>query len=201
MTEDENFLNGWNGFKRRKLPFHPLNPLSFWGRSMSYVGFGQDSHHFVDEGDAKPLVLGGVTIPGTRGLKGNSDADVILHAIFNALTQAVGGRSIGYYCDKLCLEDGITDSREYLKIPLRMLVEKNCAINNLGVSVECHRPRIEPWSDAIKQSLAQLLHIAEDRIGINATSGEKLTAFGRGEGIQAFAIVSLMQQVSTDLTD
>ena len=62
---------------------------------MFYVGFGQDSHHFVDEGDPKPLVLGGVTVPGHRGLKGNSDADVILHALFNALTQAVGGRSIG----------------------------------------------------------------------------------------------------------
>ena len=161
---------------------------------MFYVGFGQDSHHFVDEGDDKPLVLGGVVIPGERGLKGNSDADVILHAVFNALTQAVGGRSIGYYCDKLCREDGITDSREYLKIPLRMLAEKHCVINNLGVSVEGRRPRIEPWSDAIKQSLAQLLHITVDQIGINATSGEKLTAFGRGEGLQAFAIVSLIKQ-------
>ena len=165
---------------------------------MFYVGFGQDSHHFVEKGDDKPLVLGGVVIPGERGLKGNSDADVILHAVFNALTQAVGGRSIGYYCDKLCLEDGITDSREYLKIPLQMLAEKHRVINNLGITVEGHRPRIEPLSDAIKQSLAKLLHIAVDQIGINATSGEKLTAFGRGEGIQAFAIVSL---VSTDLTD
>ncbi len=158
---------------------------------MFYVGFGQDSHHFVEEGDDKPLVLGGVVIPGERGLKGNSDADVILHAVFNALTQAVGGRSIGYYCDKLCLEDGITDSREYLKIPLQMLAEKHCVINNLGITVEGHRPRIEPWSDAIKQSLAQLLGIEVSQIGINATSGEKLTAFGRGEGIQAFAIVSV----------
>jgi len=165
------------------------------GERMFYVGFGQDSHHFVDEGDDKPLVLGGVVIPGERGLKGNSDADVILHAVFNALTQAVGGRSIGYYCDKLCLEDGITDSREYLKIPLQMLAEKRCVINNLGVSLEGRRPRIEPWSDAIKQSLAQLLGIDVSQIGINVTSGEKLTAFGRGEGIQAFVIVSL---VSTD---
>ncbi|HQE94202.1 MAG TPA: 2-C-methyl-D-erythritol 2,4-cyclodiphosphate synthase [Anaerolineae bacterium] len=162
---------------------------------MFSVGFGQDSHHFVDEGDPKPLILGGVVIPGERGLKGNSDADVILHAVFNALTQAVGGRSIGYYCDKLCLEDGITDSREYLKIPLQMLAEKHYVINNLGVSVEGRRPPIEPWSDAIKQSLAPLLGITTTQIGINATSGEKLTAFGRGEGIQVFAIVSL---TSTD---
>jgi 2-C-methyl-D-erythritol 2,4-cyclodiphosphate synthase len=159
---------------------------------MFYVGLGLDSHHFVEAGDDKPLVLGGVVIPGERGLKGNSDADVILHAVFNALTQAVGGRSIGYYCDKLCLEDGITDSREYLKIPLHMLAEKRCVINNLGITVEGHRPRIEPWSDAIKESLAQLLGIDVAQIGINATSGEKLTAFGRGEGLQAFVIVSLM---------
>ena len=166
---------------------------------MFYVGFGQDSHHFVDEGAPKPLVLGGVTVPGQRGLKGNSDADVILHALFNALTQAVGGRSIGYYCDKLCLEDGITDSREYLKIPLAMIEEKGGVINNVGISVEGHRPRIEPLSDAIKQSVAQVLHIDVEQIGINATSGEKLTPFGRGEGLQAFVIVSLIaQRMGTD---
>ena len=159
---------------------------------MFYVGFGQDSHAFVDVGDDKPLVLGGVTFPGELGLKGNSDADVILHALFNALTQAVGGRSIGHYADKLCLEDGITDSREYLKIPLAMIAEKGCAINNVGISIEGRRPRIEPRVDAIKRSLTQILHIAEARIGINATSGEGLTAFGRGEGLQAFAIVSLV---------
>lgn len=161
---------------------------------MFYVGFGQDSHAFVDEGDDKPLTLGGVTYPGERGLKGNSDADVIVHALFNALTQAVGGRSIGYYCDDLCLRDGITDSREYLKIPLAMIEEKGYVINNVGISLEGKRPRIEPRVDAIKHSLAQLLHMSEDQIGINATSGEELTTFGRGEGLQAFAIVSLIKK-------
>ena len=168
---------------------------------MFYVGFGQDSHHFVDEGDPKPLVLGGVTVSGHRGLKGNSDADVILHALFNALTQAVGGRSIGYYADKLCLEDGITDSAEYLTIPLEMIAEKGRVINNVGISVEGHSPRIEPLSDAIKARVAQILHIDESQIGINATSGEKLTAFGRGEGLQAFVIVSLIGAMHLQDTD
>jgi len=163
---------------------------------MLRVGFGQDSHVFVHEMDDKPLILGGVIIPGGRGLQGNSDADVILHAVFNALTQAIGGRSIGYYCDSLCLQQGVTDSKEYLEIPLEMLKEKGYVINNLGISIEGKRPRIEPFVDQIRQSVACILQISVEQIGLNATSGEGLTPFGRGEGLQAFAIVSVVKQPS-----
>ncbi len=155
------------------------------------VGLGQDSHRFVAPGDDKPLLLGGVLIEGGQGLAGNSDADVVLHALFNALSQAMGGRSLGYYAGPMCLEEGITDSREYLKVALQMVQDQDYVIGNVGISIECLRPRIEPWVPLMKDTLADLLDIWLEQIGITATSGEHLTDFGRGDGIQTFVTVSL----------
>lgn len=158
------------------------------------VGLGQDSHKFAEANVSKPLLLGGVRFDHEPALEAESDGDVILHAVFNALSQAVGGRSLGYYSDPLFREQGITDSRRYLEIGLQLVREKHYMITNLGVSIECRRPRIEPHADEIKQSLASLLGIAQDQVSITATSGEGLTAFGRGEGIQVFVIVGLVRE-------
>lgn len=158
------------------------------------VGLGQDSHRFVVPGDEKPLLLGGVLIEGGQGLTGYSDADVILHALFNALSQAIGGRSIGYYADPMRLDEGITDSREYLKVALQMVQDQDYVIGNVGISIECLRPRIEPWVLLMKDSLADLLDIRPEQIGITATSGEHLTDFGRGDGIQAFINITLFHR-------
>ena len=158
---------------------------------MFRVGLGQDSHRFAD--DMKPLVLGGFVIPGEKGMDANSDGDVILHAIFNALSQAVGGRSIGHYTEPLFLEQGIRDSREYIKIALKMVKENKYKISNMGVMIEAKRPMLEPHSDAIKKSLAAILGIDKSRIGLTFTTGEGLTSFGKGEGIQAFAIAGLVK--------
>lgn len=159
---------------------------------MFRVGFGQDSHEFVKDGDKKPLKLGGVLISNERGLKGNSDGDVVLHALFNALSQAIGERSIGIYADPK-FERGITDSKEYLKTILSMVKEKGYIINNVGIMIEAKKPKIEEHVCKMKKSLSKLLKLEESQIGITATSGENLTAFGRGEGIQTFVIVSLVK--------
>jgi 2-C-methyl-D-erythritol 2,4-cyclodiphosphate synthase len=156
------------------------------------VGMGQDSHRFEDEASTKPLVLGGVVFPGHPGLQANSDGDVVLHAVFNALSQAIGKRSLGVYADPLCAK-GITDSREYLRVALDMVRAAGYTVNNVGVSIEARRPKIEPKAGEMKTSLARLLDVAEDQVGITATSGEGLTAFGRGEGIQVLVIVSLVR--------
>ena len=158
---------------------------------MFRVGLGQDSHRFAD--DMKPLVLGGFVIPGEKGMDANSDGDVILHAIFKALSQAVGGRAIGHYTAPLFLEQGIRDSREYIKIALKMVKENKYKISNMGVMIEAKRPMLEPHSDAIKKSLAAILGIDKSRIGLTFTTGEGLTSFGKGEGIQAFAIAGLVK--------
>lgn len=155
------------------------------------VGLGHDSHSFVEEG-IKPLILGGMLIEGHKGLSGNSDGDVILHAVFNALSQAVGEHSIGFYADPLCIEQGITDSREYLIIAYDMIKRAGYKIANVGISVECRTPRLEEISSMIKESIANILGILSNQVGITATTGEGLTAFGRGEGIQVWVVVSLI---------
>ena len=158
---------------------------------MIRVGLGQDSHAFEPEGSTKPLILGGVVFAGHPGLLANSDGDVVLHALFNALSQALGKRSLGVYADPIC-QRGVTDSREYLAVALDMVRHAGYTISNVGVSVEGRRPRIEPMSQTMKQNIARLLDVAGDQVGITATSGEGLTAFGRGEGIQVLVIVSLI---------
>ncbi len=159
---------------------------------MVRVGFGSDSHLF-DESGNKPLVLGGVRVEGERGLKANSDGDVILHALFKALSQACGGESIGHYADPL-YKRGITDSREYVKIALRMVTDIGYRISNIGIMIEAKKPFISlRLNSEIKGSIASLADIGEKDIGITYTSGEGLTSFGRGKGMLAQAIVSLIK--------
>jgi 2-C-methyl-D-erythritol 2,4-cyclodiphosphate synthase len=149
---------------------------------------GQDSHRFEEEGSTKRLMIGGVQISGCPGLAGNSDADVVLHALVNALSGISGHNILGKISDDMCLRQGITDSRAYLAKAMESLV--NCQISHVSVAIEGKRPRLEPVIDAIKGSLANLLKLQPSDVGITATTGEGLTAFGRGEGLQAFVIVS-----------
>lgn len=159
---------------------------------MVRIGYGTDSHTFEDTGD-KPLVLGGVKLSDRNGLRANSDGDVILHALFNAVSQACGGESLGYYADNLC-KKGITDSKEYIKVVLKMVSEIGYKINNIGIMVEAKKPRISFGDNKkMKQSIARLAGITEKDVGITFTSGEGLTAFGRGEGVLAQAVVSLVK--------
>lgn len=158
------------------------------------VGLGQDSHAFDTQ--KKDLILAGVNFGQSEcnGLKGNSDADVILHSICNALSQAIGGRSLATWADKMCLEQGIKDSSGYVKVVFEKVKKLGLKINNLGVMIEAKKPRIEPKVDLMKKSLSQLLELDEQRISITATSGEGLTEFGKGNGIQALTIVSLTKE-------
>lgn len=167
------------------------------------VGIGQDSHAFEDSSEtimAQPpfqpcqncLTLAGLKIPGHPKLKANSDGDVILHAIFNALSQAIGDMSLGFYADETC-EKGVKDSKKYLQIILKKIKRQKFKINNLGLMVECKSPKIDPLTNRLKKSLSAILDLPATRIGITATTGENLTAFGAGLGIQCFAIVSLIK--------
>jgi len=156
------------------------------------VGFGTDSHGFEDSTE-KPLILGGVKIHSSGGLRANSDGDVILHALFNALSQACGGRSLGFYADPL-LEQGITDSARYLDSALDLVRERNCRVHNVGIMVEARRPRLSLEDiDRMRRTIAGLVDVNERDVGITFTSGEGLTSFGRGDGILAQAVVSLVE--------
>jgi 2-C-methyl-D-erythritol 2,4-cyclodiphosphate synthase len=153
-----------------------------------FSALGQDSHRFTDKTAEKPLVLGGVPIPDTPGLQGNSDADVILHAVCNALSGLSGINVLGARTDILCNEQGITDSRVYVREALATL--KSIQLVHVSISVEARRPRLHSFNLTIRQSVADLLGLSLDRVGFTATSGEGLTAFGRGEGIMASVIAS-----------
>ena len=158
---------------------------------MYKVGLGQDSHPF-EKNKIKPLILGGVKISIEGGLEGNSDGDVILHCICNALSSAIGGDSLGTWADEMCLKKGIKDSSQYLKWILGKVEKKSFIIENISISIEAKKPRLSlEMINQIKHNLASLLTIKIDQIGITITSGEGLTAFGRGEAIQALTIILL----------
>lgn len=154
------------------------------------IGIGQDSHHFDKN---KKLTFGGVTFQNYFGFIGNSDGDVIIHSLCNALSSAIGGESLSTWSDDMC-QQGITDSREYLKHILN-IVFQNFAISNISIAVEAQIPRLtSDEKQQVKKSLARILKINTDQIGITYTSGEDLTSFGKGEGIQVFSTVLLIEK-------
>ncbi|MDP2642743.1 MAG: 2-C-methyl-D-erythritol 2,4-cyclodiphosphate synthase [Candidatus Peregrinibacteria bacterium] len=157
------------------------------------VGIGQDSHEFEASKSAKShLTLGGIKIPTEPKLKANSDGDVILHALFNAISQALGEKSLGFYADEK-VKEGIKDSKKYIELILKKAHKQGYKLNNIGLMLECSHPTIDPISHKIKKSLSDLLSLPQAKIGITATSGEALTPFGKGQAIQCFAIVSLVK--------
>jgi len=158
------------------------------------VGIGQDSHEFAtDEKErSKGLVLGGILFKNFPKLEANSDGDVILHAIFNALSQSLGEHSLGFYADSLCVKEKVTDSKKFLDIVLKKIAKEKFIIGNVGLMIECKIPKIDPLVSQLKKSLSKILAIQTQKIGITATSGENLTSFGAGKGIQCFAIISLI---------
>ncbi len=164
-------------------------------KNMNKVGLGQDSHAFESPQINKPLILGGIKISDHGGLKANSDGDVILHSLCNALSSAIGGDSLGTWSDDMCLKQGIKDSTKYLKYIIKIIKNKNYFLENISISVEAKKPRLDINTiKKIKERLAVLLSINLDQVGITFTSGEELTTFGRGEAIQAFTIVSLYKR-------
>ncbi len=163
---------------------------------MIKIGIGQDSHRIVEEAenaDKKPLLLGGHTLPVTYALAGNSDADVLLHAATNALSGITGRPVLGPVADALCRQ-GIKDSAVYLRKALQDLHALGYSLTHLSLSVECARPKILPHMEQIRRSMAVLAGIPVEDIGITATSGEGLTDFGKGLGIQAICTATAQRR-------
>lgn len=158
-------------------------------RKKVLTGIGEDSHCFDDSGT---MTLGGVKIKDLPKLKANSDGDLILHALFNAISSALGEGSISLTADPM-VEQGIIDSSIYLDTLLDIANKRRYRLNNISISLECARPKIDPLTDDIKASLSKMLDVEIRNIGITATSGEKLTSFGKGEGIRCSCVVSLVK--------
>ncbi len=154
------------------------------------VGIGQDSHRFDFDNKNKQLILGGVIFEGCTPLAGNSDADVVLHSITNAVSGVTCVNILGKTADELCLKQGITDSRAYLEEALKHL--DGSKVVHVSVSIECSTPKITPKIPQMRKSISAILEIPENCVGITATTGEGLTAFGQGKGIQAISCITVI---------
>ncbi len=156
---------------------------------MIKVGLGQDSHRIQEPAQGKPLLLGGVRFAETFALEGNSDSDVVLHAVTNAISGITGKPILGPVADGLC-RAGVTDSAAYLRAALDDLKSIGYRIVHVSISLECLRPKILPRLSELRAGLAGLLGVAESDVGLTATTGEGLSDCGRGLGIQALVVVT-----------
>lgn len=155
------------------------------------TGIGQDSHRFLPEDTSKPCIMGGVIFEGVPGFQANSDGDVIFHAICNAISSVTGVIILGTVADDLCKLSGITDSLVYLKEALKTLGKQK--ISHLAVTLEAARPKILKKIPIMRQSIADALEIDFSQVGITATTGEGLTDFGCGDGVQCLCILTTIE--------
>lgn len=163
------------------------------GNIVSISTIGQDSHRFGEPAGDTTIKLGGIDIPFDKSILANSDGDVVYHAITNAISGFTGVNILGGEADQICLEKGIKDSAVYLNKALEYL--KDGKIIHCSVTIECLRPKLMPHIPAMKESIGNILGIPVSSVGITATTGEGLTGFGRGEGIQVFVILTFTKEI------
>ena len=150
------------------------------------VGFGYDVHKLVPGRD---LWLGGIKIEHTEGLLGHSDADVLIHAICDALLGAANMRDIGYHFPDSASEFENIDSKVLLRKTVGLIASKGYRIGNIDATVCAERPKLKNYIPQMQKVLAEVMNIDVDDVSIKATTTEKLGFTGREEGISAYAVV------------
>ncbi|TGX80598.1 2-C-methyl-D-erythritol 2,4-cyclodiphosphate synthase [Palleniella muris] len=150
------------------------------------IGMGFDVHKLVEDRD---LWLGGIKIEHTLGLLGHSDADVLIHAICDAMLGAANMRDIGFHFPDTAAETDGIDSKILLRKTRDLIAQKGYRLGNIDATVCAERPKINPHVPAMKKCLAEVLECDEEDISIKATTTEKLGFTGREEGISAYAVV------------
>ena len=148
------------------------------------IGIGHDTHRLRPGG---PLRIGGVDVEFDHELIGHSDADVLIHAICDALLGAANLRDIGFHFPDTSASFKGIDSKILLKEVVRLISEKGWKIGNVDSTLLLEKPKISPYIDRMKETLASILNIESDAVSIKATTNEQLGYIGREEGIQAFA--------------
>ncbi|HML66443.1 MAG TPA: 2-C-methyl-D-erythritol 2,4-cyclodiphosphate synthase [Dysgonomonas sp.] len=149
------------------------------------VGFGYDVHRLADNRD---LWLGGIKIEHSQGLLGHSDADVLIHAICDAILGAANLRDIGFHFPDTAGEYKDIDSKILLKKTLEVITEKGYSIGNIDATICAERPKINPHIPQMQKVMAEILDISVDDISIKATTSEKMGFVGREEGFAAYAV-------------
>ena len=155
------------------------------------VGMGYDVHRLVE---GRPLILGGIEIPHTLGLLGHSDADVLIHAICDALLGAANLRDIGHHFPDTSAATLGMDSKEILRQCIGLIEEKGYKVGNIDATVCAERLKINPHVDRMRSCLAGVMGCDEDQISIKATTTERLGFTGREEGISAYAVCMIWKQ-------
>ena len=155
---------------------------------MNRVGIGYDVHQLVT---GRKLVLGGVELMHTKGLEGHSDADVLMHAICDAVLGAIGQGDIGTFFPNTDPKWRCVASRVFLEEAARQVELRQGRIINIDATLMAQAPKISPHVAAMKVNIAKALGIAEQRVGIKATTNEHLGFIGREEGMAAMAVASI----------
>lgn len=154
------------------------------------IGFGIDFHQFAEGRD---LWLGGIKIPHTKGAIGHSDADVLLHAICDAMLGALALGDIGFHFPDTSSEFKDIDSKILLKKSYKLIKAKGYSIVNIDSTICLELPKIKPYVNNMQQTIAAIVHITEQDISIKATTSEKMGFIGREEGLVAYATVLLQK--------
>lgn len=155
------------------------------------VGFGYDVHQLVEGRD---LWLGGVRLQHSMGLLGHSDADVLIHAICDALLGAACMRDIGFHFPDSASEYKNIDSKILLKNTVELIATKGYKVGNIDATVCAERPKLNPHIPVMQQVLAEVMNVDVDDVSIKATTTEKLGFTGREEGISAYATVLIEKE-------
>ena len=152
------------------------------------IGHGYDVHRFVE---GRPLILGGVTIPYELGLLGHSDADVLLHAVSDALLGAAGLRDIGYHFPDTDPTYKGADSLELLRVVGEKVADKGYRVSNIDVTMIAQAPKLKPYILQMRDNIARVLGLDPDRVNVKATTEEHLGFTGRKEGLSCHAVCLL----------
>jgi 2-C-methyl-D-erythritol 2,4-cyclodiphosphate synthase len=155
---------------------------------MFHVGIGYDVHALVS---GRKLILGGVDIPHSKGLDGHSDADVLMHAICDAILGALGEPDIGHFFPNTDPRWRGVPSKTFLEEAARLIAIRQGKLVNIDATLIAQQPKLYPHIDAMKINIAAALRISNKQIGIKATTNEHLGFIGREEGIAAMAVVSI----------
>jgi len=157
-------------------------------KELPRIGLGYDVHRLVE---GRPLILGGLKIPYVKGLQGHSDADVLTHAVMDAIVGALGKGDIGrHFPDSSPLFKGV-DSLSLLRKVVEILHHEKFTINNLDATIIAQEPKLIHYLDEMKERLSDVLEIDPQMMNVKATTTEGLGFCGRGEGIAALAVVTL----------
>ena len=155
------------------------------------IGHGFDVHAFAAPEDGRPLVLGGVPVPNDRGLAGHSDADVVIHALMDALLGALRQGDIGQLFPDTDPAYAGADSRRLLRRVAHLVREEGWHVVDVDCTIAAQAPKLAPHRDAMRTTMAEALGVPVERVGVKATTTERLGFVGRREGIAAWAVCLL----------